>query len=359
MPSPARLAEVASRVIERGQYILGGEVKAFERAFAEYCGAGHCIGVGNGTDALEISLRALGCGPGDEVITVANAGAFGSVAILAVGACPIYVEVQTDSGLIDPDAVAAAIGPATKAVIVTHLYGKLADMDSICPIASAAGIPVIEDAAQAHGARRGGQLAGSWGALGCFSFYPTKNLGALGDGGAVTTSDPSLADCVRALRQYGWGARFQAVHPGGKNSRLDEIQAAVLLEKLPHLDAINAECRRIADIYRTQLAGLPITLPESGDDHVFHLLVARYPDRDRLRTALFQQGIDTEVHYPMPDYRHPGLATQLENIRPLPRTEQFTAEILTLPCFPGMTDMELSRIVGAISSEISGNLENR
>jgi dTDP-3-amino-2,3,6-trideoxy-4-keto-D-glucose/dTDP-3-amino-3,4,6-trideoxy-alpha-D-glucose/dTDP-2,6-dideoxy-D-kanosamine transaminase len=315
--------------------------------------------VGNGTDALEISLRALDCGPGDEVITVANAGAFGSVAIFSVGARPVYVDVELESGLIDCNTIAAAIRPATKAIIVTHLYGKLADMDRICPIAKAAGIPIIEDAAQAHGARRYGRHAGSWGALGCFSFYPTKNLGALGDGGAIITSDTKLSDRVRALRQYGWDGRFQVALPGGRNSRLDEIQATVLLEKLPHLDAMNAERRRIAERYRTALAGLPITFPNSGEDHVFHLCVARHQARDHLRQELARQGIDTDIHYPIPDYRHPGFRTLQGETSPLPRTETFMAEILTLPCFPGMTDIELDRITDAMTAANNCSLEER
>jgi dTDP-3-amino-2,3,6-trideoxy-4-keto-D-glucose/dTDP-3-amino-3,4,6-trideoxy-alpha-D-glucose/dTDP-2,6-dideoxy-D-kanosamine transaminase len=333
-----------ARAIERGQYILGADVVAFEKAFAEYCNAEHCIGVGNGTDALEISLRALDCGPGDEVIMVANAGAFGSVASFSVGARPVYVDIEVETGLIDPGAIATAIRPATRAIIVTHLYGKLADMDKICPIAEEAGIPIIEDAAQAHGARRRGRHAGSWGALGCFSFYPTKNLGALGDGGAIVTSDAELGDRTRALRQYGWGDRFQTALPGGRNSRLDEIQATVLLEKLPYLDAMNAERQRIAERYRTALAGLPITFSKGGEDHVFHLCVARHPARDHLRRELARQGIDTDIHYPMPDYRHPGFRPLLGETSPLPRTESFMAEILTLPCFPGMTDVEVGRV---------------
>jgi dTDP-3-amino-2,3,6-trideoxy-4-keto-D-glucose/dTDP-3-amino-3,4,6-trideoxy-alpha-D-glucose/dTDP-2,6-dideoxy-D-kanosamine transaminase len=346
------LAEVTARVIESGRFILGGEVEAFEHAFAEYCGTGYCLGVGNGTDALEISLRALDCGPGDEVITVANAGAFGSVAIFSVGARPVYVDVEAENGLIDPDTIAAAIRPATKAIIVTHLYGKLADMDKICLLAAAAGIPIIEDAAQAHGARRHGRHAGSWGALGCFSFYPTKNLGALGDGGAIVTSDKILADRVRALRQYGWAERFQIGHPGGRNSRLDEIQAAVLMEKLTHLDAMNAERRRIAESYRAALDCFPITLPDSGEDHVFHLLVARQPTRDQLRSTLGQRGIDTDIHYPMADYRHPGIRVRLGGMSPLPRTERWMAEILTLPCFPGMTDAEVRHVTCSIKAAL-------
>ena len=350
LPAPAlgELAAVTARVIERGQFVLGNCVEEFERSFADYCGSAHCVGVGNGTDALEISLRVLGCGRGDEVITVANAGAFSSVAIFAVGASPVYVDIEEDSGLIDPDTLAAAMGPATKAIIVTHLYGKLADMDEISPIAKAAGIPIIEDAAQAHGARRRGQHAGSWGVLGCFSFYPTKNLGALGDGGAIVASDDVLANRVRAMRQYGWTARFQAGHPGGRNSRLDEIQAAVLSEKLPHLEAQNARRRSVADYYRSVLSDLPIGLPEGGEDHVFHRLVVRHPERDRLRSELAQRGIDTDIHYPLPDYRHPGFHSSVGGTTALPRTEKFMAEILTLPCFPGITDAELDRVTGAI-----------
>ena len=353
-PSPRRLAAVTARVIEQGRFILGNEVEAFEKAFAEYCGSDHCLGVGNGTDALEISLRVLECGPGDDVITVANAGTFGSVAIIAIGANPVYVEVEDETGLIDPNAIAAAIRPTTKAIIVTHLYGKIADMDKICPIAQSAGIPIIEDAAQAHGARRGGRHAGSWGALGCFSFYPTKNLGALGDGGAIITSDKILDDRVRALRQYGWTDRFRVGHSGGCNSRLDEIQAAVLSEKLKYLDAMNSERRRIVEAYQMALNGLPIMLPDSGEDHVFHLLVAQHSARDQLQATLEQFGIDTDIHYPVPDYLHPGIKKRLGKMSPLPRTERLMTKILTLPCFPGMTVAEVRHVTCTIKAAIGG-----
>ena len=248
-----------------GWYILGPRVWEFEAAFAAYCGAGECIGVGNGTDALELALRALGAGPGDVVAAAANAGGYGTAAILATGAEPLYVDVDPATMLMDARALRAAVTPRTRAVLVTHLYGHMADMPAL--LEAAAGVPVIEDCAQAHGARLEGRHAGTWGAAGCFSFYPTKNLGALGDGGAVVTSGGELAARLRALRQYGWTAKYTAAVPGGRNSRLDELQAAVLLAKLPRLDAWNRRRGEIAAAYGAMLAGLDLEL-QIGRAHV-------------------------------------------------------------------------------------------
>ena len=285
-PLAGELAAAVNRVLASGWYILGPEVEAFEREFARYCGVEHCAGVGNGTDALELALGALGIGPGTEVATVANAGMYSTTAILRVGARPLYIDVDGRSMTMSPAALDAAIsgGPegCPAAVIVTHLYGQMAEIEELLAIAGRKNIPVIEDCAQAHGAERAGRKAGSRGKLGCFSFYPTKNLGAAGDGGAVVTADAALAAKVRALRQYGWTAKYRSTVAGAQNSRLDEMQAAVLRTKLPHLDGWNARRREIARLYHRALAGSGVSLPgidseTCSTDYVAHLYVIRSP----------------------------------------------------------------------------------
>jgi dTDP-4-amino-4,6-dideoxygalactose transaminase len=324
------------RVIDSQKFILGEDVKKLEAEIAAYCGAAHAIGVGNGTDALEIALRALEIGPGDRVATVANAGGYSTTAILAAGADPLYVDVDPATMLMDPHALSAALTPATRAVVVTHLYGRMADMPAV--LAAAGNIPVIEDCAQAHGARLEGRHAGTWSVIGCFSFYPTKNLGALGDGGALITSDAALASRIRALRQYGWTSRYRSTIPRGRNSRLDEMQAAILRAKLPHLDTWNDRRRDIARYYGSAFADLDLGLPGAcGPECAAHLYVVRTPHRDRLAQALAAAGIGTDVHYPVPDHLQESAGSAPA---PLPETERCCREVLTLPCFPEMTDEE-------------------
>jgi dTDP-3-amino-2,3,6-trideoxy-4-keto-D-glucose/dTDP-3-amino-3,4,6-trideoxy-alpha-D-glucose/dTDP-2,6-dideoxy-D-kanosamine transaminase len=343
-----------ARVLERGWYILGPEVEAFEAEFANYAGTTRAVGVANGTDALELALRAVGVGPGDRVATVANAGMYSTTAILAIGAVPAYVDVSAESMTMDPACLAAAVQGAAAAV-VTHLYGQMADMPRI--MEAAAGVPVIEDCAQSHGAQRDGIKAGAWGAAGAFSFYPTKNLGALGDGGAVVTSSMGIAEQVRRLRQYGWSAKYRATERGGRNSRLDELQAAVLRTKLPHLDRWNDRRRSIAALYDARLQDL--LAPENrhtgknagatvqGSEYVGHLYTIRSAKRDILRARLAAKGIASEVHYPIPDYRQEAVAMPVF----LPVTERCCAEVLTLPCFPEMTDAEVELVCAAILRE--------
>ena len=341
----AELRAALERVLARGWFILGPEVEAFEEEFAQACAASACVGVANGTDALELALRALEVGPGDEVATVANVGNYSSTAIRAVGATPRYIEIEPGSLNMDPAALVGALSSRTRAVIVTHLYGRMAAMPRLVEVAGRAGVPVIEDCAQAHGAVLEGRPAGSWGAAGCFSFYPTKNLGALGDGGAVVTSDAALAGRLRQLRQYGWKEKYCCTVAGGCNSRLDEIQAAVLRAKLPHLRAWNERRRAIARAYSTALATAPLTLPDSfGGDCVAHLYVIRTPRRDELRAALAARGIFTEVHYPVPDHCQEPSSAPVS----LPVTEQAAREVLTLPCFPEMTDGEVEMVSRAV-----------
>ena len=327
------------RVLDRGWYILGPEVEAFEREFADYCGAGHCVGVGNGTDALELALRALALPRGSRVLTVANAGGYSTTAILAAGLTPVYADV-------DPQTMTMQPLPAdVRAVIATHLYGRMAPMPAI--LAAAGGVPVIEDCAQAHGAMLDGRKAGTWGTLGCFSFYPTKNLGALGDGGAVITRDAVLGARLRELRQYGWRSKYRSEVAGGRNSRLDEMQAAILRAKLPHLDTWNRQRREIALRYNEAFRDLPLQTPTALDEaHIAHLYVVRSTARDRIREVLAGAGIATDVHYPVPDYRQPSMP----DADLLPTTEDCCRTVLTLPCFPELTDAEVTRIIAAVKS---------
>lgn len=343
------LGQVLHEVLDSQRYILGPQVQAFERAFAAYVGVAHAVGVANGTDALELALRALGIGPGQRVVTVANAGFYGSTAIRMVGATPVYVDVDEATLTLSPAALRQVLATqAVGAVIVTHLYGQLADMAAIAALCQQAGVALIEDCAQAHGARRDGRCAGAWGEIGCFSFYPTKNLGALGDGGALVTDDAALAERLRSLRQYGWRAKYEVVLPDGCNSRLDELQAAVLGAKLPRLDAANAERRAIAVRYQRAFADLPLRLPAStGEDHVMHLYVVRTARRAALRAHLAAAGVATDIHYPIADHLQPLLVAEAEPPA-LPASEAACAEVLTLPCFPGLGDEQVQRVIDAV-----------
>ena len=343
----ARLTSVA----DSGWYVLGPQVRDFERAFARYCGVEHCIGVGNGTDALELALHACGIGPGMQVATVANAGGYATAAIVASGASPLYVDIDKRTLLLDIAALERSLTPATRAVVATHLYGRMVDMPRLLQIAAHAGIFVIEDCAHAHGARLHGRRAGAWGALGCFSFYPTKNLGALGDAGAVVTSDSTLASKLRQLRQYGWVSRFCCQLPRGRNSRLDEMQAAILSYKLPHLDRWNERRREIAGIYSREWKDFPVELPGVlAPDDVTHLYVIRSDHREQLRERLRTLGVATEVHYPTPDYRQASAASEPWSNTTLPVTEESCCRVVTVPCFPEMTEAEIESVVAAVKT---------
>ncbi len=337
------------QVVESGRYVMGPSVRAFEEAFAAYVGVGHAIGVANGTDALELALRGLGIGRGQRVLTVANAGFYGSAAILAVGAEPVYADVDPVTLNLAPQALAKLMqAQPIHAAIVTHLYGRMADMGAILPLCRAAGVPLIEDCAQAHGARLDGRVAGAFGDVACFSFYPTKNLGALGDGGALVTDDAALADRLCALRQYGWGAKYEVVRAGGRNSRLDELQAAVLLAKLPLLDGANARRRAIAARYTKAFHGTSLQAPViAADEHVAHLYVVRSPRREALREHLAARGVATDVHYPVPDHRQPVHGGAHGSVH-LPVSEAACQQVLTLPCFPGMTDAQVDHVIDAV-----------
>ncbi len=343
------LDAAAARVLASGWYILGPEVRTFEEEFAAFCGARFCVGVGNGTEALYLALAALGVGPGDEVITVANAAVYETLTILQTGARPVFVDVDPDSHNLDPALLEAALSPRTRAVLPVHLYGRLADLDAVTAFARRHDLFVIEDCAQAHGARRDDNAAGARGDCGCFSFYPSKNLGALGDGGAVVTNDVQLAEKLRRLRQYGWSRKYYSTDPGGQNTRLDELQAALLRAKLPHLAAWNERRRAIAARYAELLADLPLTLPAPGGpgEHVFHLYVVRTPERDRVLAALRERGIGAEIHYPLPAHQQP-IYQDYAPAGGLPVTERLAGEVLSLPMYPELTDAEVEAVAAAL-----------
>ncbi len=341
--------EAILRVANSGWYIHGPEVEHFEREFALYCGANHAVGVANGTDAIELGLRALGVAPGDEVIIAANAGMYSATALRAIGASPIFADVDDKHLIMDPDAAEAVITARTTAIVVTHLYGRMADMARFRGLVDRKRIALFEDCAQAHGARQHGRAAGSWGDAAGFSFYPTKNLGAMGDGGMVTAREASVASRVRRLRQYGWDRKYVVIDGPARNSRLDEIQAAVLRVKLPLLDGYNRRRREIARRY----AAVPhdrLRHPDiDGEDYVAHLYVVRTDARDALREHLRDNGIGSEVHYPLLDTQQPIFQAAAAKIR-LPASERAVQEILTLPCYPELTDAEVTRVCDALAA---------
>lgn len=347
-PMQDALSAAADSVVRSGYYVLGPHVKDFENAFATYCGAEHCIGVANGTDALELSLRGVGVSRGDRVAVIANAAMYSTSAVLAIGAVPVFVDVGDDSTM-DPAALSAVIErTGIRAVVLTHLYGRLADVDTIGEIAKTAGAWLVEDCAQAHGAKHvNGRVAGSFGDAASFSFYPTKNLGALGDGGAVVTSRAEVASRVRQLRQYGWGEKYRNEMTGGRNSRLDEMQAAFLNLMLPLLDGWNTRRREIANLYSNSIRHSAIEVPpNSGVDSVAHLYVVRCEDRERLGAHLLASGVGTDVHYPVPDYHQPCFEAAYASLH-LPNTERDAQSVLSLPCFPELTDAEVEQVVDA------------
>ena len=341
-----RLEAAASRVIRSGWYLLGPETEAFEADLARLTEVGGCVSVANGTDALEIALRAVGVEAGTEVVLAANAGGYATTACLAIGAVPVYADVDPESLLLDPATVEAACRDATGAVVATHLYGNVADVDALR--AAAPGVAIVEDVAQAHGARRDGRAAGSLGDVATYSFYPTKNLGGLGDGGAVGSDDPQVLQRARALRQYGWEARYHATVPGGRNSRLDEIQAAFLRVLLPDVLSRNERRAAIRDRYVEALADRVAFVGAPGDTvPATHLCVVRVSDRDRIVAALSELGVGTAVHFPIPDHRQPTLAERPHRAGGLAVTEQACAEVLSLPCFPELRDDEVDHVIAA------------
>ena len=342
------------RVLESGWYILGGEVQEFERQFAEWCGCAHATGVANGTDAVELALRAVGVNPGDRVITVSNTANATVSAIERIGAVPVFADVREDTYTMDACGLPQLLTDRRcKAVLPVHLYGHPADMHAICAIAREFNVAVVEDCAQAHGATIEGRKVGTFGDVAAFSFYPTKNLGAIGDGGAVVTSDASIADRLSLLRQYGWRRRYES-ESKGVNSRLDEIQAAILSVKLKSLDRMNGRRREIASEYTKALQGLPIVTPvtKPGCGHVFHQYTLRCDSRDGLVSRLKAVGIGTGILYPMPIHLQPAYKDAFSNVS-LPVTERIAKEIVSIPVYPELTSEEVAYVIAQVKDCLS------
>ncbi len=335
--------------VRRGRYVLGEEVAAFERELAAFCEAPFAASCASGTDAITLALRALGVGSGDQVLTVSMTCAPTAVGILRAGATPVFVDVDAERLTMDPSRLDAALTPRTKAIVPVHLYGRLADMAGIAAFARSKGLFLVEDCAQAHGAARGGKPAGSFGDAAAWSFYPTKNLGALGDGGAVTTARPDVDARVRRLRVYGYAARNDAGEAGW-NSRLDEVQAAALRVRLPRLAAGNARRARIAARYDEALAARVSTPPpaRAGESFAHHLYVVRVEERDAFRGRLAAAGVGTDVHYPRAVHEQPAFASLPRG--PLPRTERAAREVVSLPLYPQLSDDEAGRVIEAVTS---------
>jgi dTDP-4-amino-4,6-dideoxygalactose transaminase len=334
-----------ARVLDSGWFLLGKEGEAFERDFAAWVGSDHAVGCASGTDAIELALRALGIGAGDEVITQANTCVPTVAAIARAGATPVLCDIEPEAATIDPQSLARAVSGRTRAVIPVHLYGQIGDVDAVETVAREHGIAMIEDCAQAHGAVAGERRAGTIGVAAAFSFYPTKNLGAFGDGGAVVTSDAQLDERLRLVRQYGQAGRYHHVAEG-VNSRLDEVQAALLRVRLAHLDAGNARRAAIAERYTEALAGTPVEplrrLPDR--EHVFHLFVVVAPERERFQAALEEEGIATLVHYPRPIHGHPPYEELGRGPVPLSNAEQLSNRVISLPIYPELTDAEVEHV---------------
>jgi len=339
-----------ARVLASGRFILGAETESFEREFAAYCGASHCVGVANGLDALHLILRGYEIGAGDEVIVPSHTYIATWLAVSYAGAKPVPVEPDDASFNMDPAAIERAITPRTRAIMPVHMYGQTADMTAIVALAERHGLKVIEDAAQAHGASHKGRLAGSLGHAAAFSFYPGKNLGALGDGGAVVTSDPFLADRIRVLRNYGSRQKYHH-ETRGFNSRLDELQAAFLRVKLAQLDTANQYRRWIAQEYAKKLGGLDIRLPEISADNIscWHLFVIRSARRAEIQLALTRSGIESLIHYPIPPHQQPAYAEDFSGEK-FPIASRMADEVLSIPMGPMMSQEDIAAVVKAIGA---------
>lgn len=347
------LSGAVGAVLGSGELILGSMVESFEREFAAFCGTDMCVGVGNATDGLEIALRASGCGVGSEVVVAGNAGGYSTVAAIAVGALPVVADIDPETHLLSPETISSVLSDRTRAVIVTHLYGGVVNVDLV-----RATLPddvvLIEDCSQAHGARIGGRTVGSLGDLAVFSFYPTKNLGAVGDAGAITGRRTDLLEVVRELRQYGWIARYQINRPFGRNSRLDPVQAAVLRVKLPDVVAVNAERIEIANFLALESGhGEAFVHRSLRDDieHAGHLCVITHPDRASFAQRLAARGIPTAVHFPIPDHHQQPVKDLVVVRDALRETELACRRVLSLPNFPGMTEEELIILADAVRNE--------
>jgi dTDP-4-amino-4,6-dideoxygalactose transaminase len=342
----------ATRVIRSGWYVLGPEVDSFEQAWAAYCGASHAIGVGNGMDAIEIGLRALNIGEGAEVITTSMTAFATVLSIMRAGATPVLADINPETALLCPESVDRCISPRTKAIVLVHLYGHVASMNDWTALAVNRGITLIEDCAQSHGAKWDGKPAGTWGAFGAYSFYPTKNLGALGDGGALICNDTALANTAKMLRNYGQSERYHHPHIG-LNSRLDEIQAAILNTRLPHLTALTTRRSTIASMLRKGLTNTQVKLlrePGDVENHVYHLFVVLCDNRDRLQKHLLSHGVETLIHYPIPIHMQPPCVSFFRDPAGLRSSEKHGEECLSLPCHPFLTDAEVHKIIDAVNA---------
>ena len=344
------LREAFERVYKRSWYIEGEEDAAFEKAFAEYCGTEHCVGVGNGLDALMLSLKALGIGRGDEVIVPSNTYIATALAVTYTEATPVFVEPKIETFNIDPNRIEASITDHTKAIIPVHLYGQACDMDPIMELAIKYGLKVVEDCAQAHGATYKGRKVGSFGDAAAFSFYPGKNLGALGDAGSVITNNKDLAEKVRALGNYGSDYKYHHIYKGN-NSRLDELQAAFLSAKLPHLDRMNEERRRIADRYLHEIHNPKIILPTVEKDMipVWHIFAVRCKERDALEKRLNEAGIGINKHYPIPMHLQECYKDLGFEAGAFPIAEEISGTELSLPMYYGMTDEEITYVIDTLN----------
>ena len=342
--------------LRKSSFVLGDSVAQFERDFAAYCGTRHAVAVSSGTAALHLALVASDIGPGDEVITVPMTFVATTAAVLYAGATPVFVDIDPVTGTMDPGAIEAAITPRTRAILPVHLHGRLADMEAIAPIARRHGLVLIEDAAQAHGAERDGTRAGAFGDMGAFSFYPGKNLGACGEGGAVTTNDDSLAAILRCLRDWGQEGKYNHVRHGF-NYRMDGVQGAVLGVKLPQIDLWNAARRRIANTYNQGLAG-DLLRPAApfGSDHAAHVYAIRVADRDGMRLALEKAGIQTGIHYPVPVHLQPAYAHLGHARGAFPASEAFADETLSLPLYPELSAAHVAEVIETVNRLAAGAL---
>ena len=343
--------EAIARVLRGGWYILGQETATFEEEFAAFVGVSHGIGVGNGTDALELALRACGIGdrPDDEVITVSHTAVATVAAIELAGATPVFVDIDPNTYTMDVLQIEAALTPKTRAIVPVHLYGHPVDMPRIRELARKHGLKIIEDCAQSHGAALSERRTGTWGDIAAFSFYPTKNLGALGDGGMIVTNDSRLAEQARMLREYGWKKRYISEIPG-RNSRLDELQAAILRVRLRYLEADNQRRRFLAGQYNEALADTCLRLPSSPPDaiHAYHLYVVAHKDRDGLQDFLQSRGIKTGIHYPVPVHEQPAYQGRLARRLPLPKTEKAARQVLSLPLYPELAAEQAALVANAV-----------
>ncbi len=339
-------------VVESSWFLLGNETKAFEENFAKYIGTKYSVSVANGTDAIELSLRALGVKAADKVVTVANAGAYTTIALNLIGAIPVYVDIDESLNMnLTSLADCLEKNSDIKAVVVTHLYGNIAQVDKIVELCKKYSIRVLEDCAQAHGASLNGKKAGSWGDIASFSFYPTKNMGALGDAGAINSSDETLFNAVKKLKQYGWSSKYLIDTSHGRNSRMDEMQAGALNIFINHIDGWNLKRQKIAKRYMKGLKDLDLTLPlDQAEGSVFHLFIIRLNKRNELKEYLHENGVQTDIHYPVPDHKQEIMKNLDFIAMDLSKTEQYSSEIITLPCYPELSEDKIDYVIQKVKS---------